>query len=69
MHWRHQWRVAVLELAFMVLPSVAFVQAQHVPPPQPPRIDLTVMPLLTVTSSSAILEATFDGRGHECPRR
>jgi hypothetical protein len=58
MHWRHQWRVAVLVLALVVLPSVAFVEAEQTPPLQPAQIDQTVLNVPTVTCCS-IVETTF----------
>jgi len=43
MHWRHQWRVGVLVLAVILLPSLAFAQTDQPPPPQPSQIDETVI--------------------------
>jgi len=51
MHWPHQWRVAVLVLALVVPPSVAFAQADRTPPPQPPQIDQAVINVPTTLSS------------------
>jgi len=53
MHWRHQWRVGVLVLAVILLPSLAFAQTDQPPPPQPSQIDDTAINVPTTLPSQA----------------
>jgi hypothetical protein len=50
MRWPNQWRVVVLILAVVFVPSLAFAQTDQPPPPEAPQIDQTIVNVPTTLS-------------------